>query len=357
MTRAAGTTGARVGHIPTLDGARGVAALLVVVSHAANAGMLPAVLGAGTGQLGVLVFFVLSGFLMGYLYAGERPSASRVRSYWARRTARVVPLYFTVVTVSLAFASTVGVRFYPFGPETALRHVLFIEGAGVLWTIPVEVHFYVIFSILWVVGVVRRPLAVAAAVAVGVGLAVVLDPTVHQVPGAAILLWVWSFLVGTLLGIAHRRSPLRAAALGDRFGWVGWIGALGLVFLLPGVRRLLEVPVVETWRDPLAGLFAIGFFCLALTAAGPFAALGRRPARWLGRVSYSVYLLHMPVIILVLRAGDQLTWLGPSTSFVAVLVGTLALSAVSHERLEVPAGRWLNRRLDPLLRRNDRIAA
>ena len=54
--------------IGALTGLRGVAALIVFVSHGANEGVLPAMLGNGFGQIGVMIFFVLSGFLMGQLY-------------------------------------------------------------------------------------------------------------------------------------------------------------------------------------------------------------------------------------------------------------------------------------------------
>jgi len=85
-----------------LHGVRGIAAAMVFVSHLGNAGYYPWI--KGFGQLGVLLFFVLSGFLMGLLYMEERSSARDWARYAVRRVFRVYPLFAFVVLGSwLAF--------------------------------------------------------------------------------------------------------------------------------------------------------------------------------------------------------------------------------------------------------------
>ncbi|TYC87321.1 acyltransferase [Novosphingobium sp. BW1] len=84
-------------HFPALDGARGVAAMAVVVSHCANAGFFLRIPGEGTGQMGVLLFVLLSGFLMAFLY-GQRSFTNRqVMRYATHRIARVFPLFYLVL--------------------------------------------------------------------------------------------------------------------------------------------------------------------------------------------------------------------------------------------------------------------
>src|SRR5580704_17034654 len=91
-------------HRPELDGLRGLAAYVVVVSHISNESNLwNGLLGRGGGQLGVMLFFVLSGYLMGALYLDRPFRAGEVWAYAVRRIARVVPLFYVVVTLALVF--------------------------------------------------------------------------------------------------------------------------------------------------------------------------------------------------------------------------------------------------------------
>ena len=84
----------RKGLIAQLDGLRGLAALIVVVSHYSNETLLwGGVLGKGGGQTGVMLFFLLSGFLMAHLHLGEAFTARNVGRYALRRIARVYPLF------------------------------------------------------------------------------------------------------------------------------------------------------------------------------------------------------------------------------------------------------------------------
>ena len=75
-------------HIKQLDGLRGLAALLVVYSHAGQQGLVPK--NTGTGQIGVMLFFILSGFLMGWLYGRRRLSLAQWADYACSR--RSIPM-------------------------------------------------------------------------------------------------------------------------------------------------------------------------------------------------------------------------------------------------------------------------
>ena len=90
-----------VPNIPPLDGVRGIAAMLVVISHMSLYRLFIPV--KGIGQVGVLVFFVLSGFLMSYLYV--RDDARKIRPWFGfaiRRCFRVYPLYLFILVASYA---------------------------------------------------------------------------------------------------------------------------------------------------------------------------------------------------------------------------------------------------------------
>lgn len=152
--------------IPHLDGLRGFAALLVVVSHFSNRTMvgfdaetlIPAFLaapslplleklllgafGSGDGQLGVMLFFTLSSFLMFYLYFDYAPTASSLRDFAAARVARIFPLFYFVLGVAAMSTPWLPFTFIDIQPHEILKHVFFLQGNSVLWTIAPELLFY-----------------------------------------------------------------------------------------------------------------------------------------------------------------------------------------------------------------------
>ena len=323
--------------IAGLDGLRGLAALMVLTSHLANAGHLPRVLGQGFGLTGVCLFFGLSGFLMGRLYLGTQPDGAALTRFAAQRLGRVLPLYLAVVMLSTAataagVASGIAYRIAP-GPDLA-AHVLALRGTGVLWSIPVELHFYVSFVLLWI-GTARLPAVPLWSIAALLyGLSLVLWASGTLTDPYIFPLWASVFLAGTALGAAHTRGS--ALRLPPRA--LGLAALVALILLPPEVRRAIGLPVTRPFLDPLTlGLCAL-LFLGGLTASGPARLLATPLFGWLGQVSFGVYLLHMPVLGAVEAAN-----LGAATAPTVILL-TLALAQLSLKWLERPAQLWITRR-------------
>ena len=124
-----------------LAGLRGLAACLVMLSHMALYNMLPSFPILGFGVIGVMLFFVLSGFLMGSLYLSKPANFSSVSGFVNKRFARVYPLYFVVLVL---FGTAYGLSGFEI-----FTHLVFLDGQYVFWTVLVEVKFYGLFIILW----------------------------------------------------------------------------------------------------------------------------------------------------------------------------------------------------------------
>ncbi|MBZ0164055.1 MAG: acyltransferase family protein [Notoacmeibacter sp.] len=137
----------------SLDGLRGMAAWLVVISHVSNeSGLWGKLLGNGAGQVGVILFFSLSGFLMGYLYSEMDWNTENVWNFAIARVARVVPLFFIIVLFCFIFStyfnSTIlsrNIAFYAINKDNLFDNILFVKGTSILWTVPVEIKFYIFF--------------------------------------------------------------------------------------------------------------------------------------------------------------------------------------------------------------------
>jgi peptidoglycan/LPS O-acetylase OafA/YrhL len=123
-------------HRPTLDGLRGFACILVVISH-----LLPS---NTIGALGVIMFFSLSGFLMGMLYLDKPCIKTNIVKYSISRISRIAPAYYVAITLYVVVFTLL-----PDGNElTAVgiaRTYLFMGSISVFWSIPPEIQFYVFF--------------------------------------------------------------------------------------------------------------------------------------------------------------------------------------------------------------------
>jgi peptidoglycan/LPS O-acetylase OafA/YrhL len=333
--------------LPTLDGARGVAALIVVVSHGANLGLLPAELGGGAGQMGVILFFVLSGFLMAYLYADRPFVATECQRYARHRLGRVVPLYLLIVVLSWALTGRQDhvVTFdVGHGAELA-KHLLLLHGNGALWTIPVEIHFYVVFVALWYANSRGRPL-LGLLITLG-GFAAIMVRLVPGRAGFTLSLWAQFFVIGTFAGLVWRRHHHAVTTWVEQRPWldgIGWLVLIATLAALPGLRGHLHLPTMPNWRDPLTAGMPILFFASALIGIGPFRRLAARPLRWLGDISYGIYLFHWPVLMTVIVGFAPSTRVERLGAFALVVAVTIALAWISNRLFERPVQALVNRR-------------
>ena len=322
---------------PALTGIRALAIALVLVSHLAIAQALPYPWTIrGAGQMGVMLFFVLSGYLMARRYGTAHRNAQLVRHYTAARLGRVLPAYLVVLAVSW-----LAVRWDPAWPYAIRsgadlwRHLLMIEGGNALWAIPVEVRFYALFLAALVVvppGGERWLFLLALPVCWMLGQGAE-TPGVGARPVLAYLPW---FVAGCVLGCWLPAAP-------EAPGWLAWpvslVGALSLAVGQPYVRRVIGIDG-DVWRDPLVLAAVLAVFVAAVWRLGAFVVLTWRPALWLGTISYGVYLYNPLVIHVVSRMGIE----GPSWRPLTMAALTLALAWASWRWLEAPALRHVRRR-------------
>ncbi len=284
--------------ILSLNAVRGIAALLVVVSH------LPEQAGLHfgpihEGSLGVMVFFTLSGFLMGYLYLGQPAGWREVARYSIARFSRIAPPYLMVVLASFLIYTLVDPKFpYAIGTHNFLRHILFSGNVSVFWSIPPEVQFYALFIGFWWAlqrAMTGRTLALVVVMVLAVAAICVRD----KVPGTFAISKLHYFLLGSMLGGLHhwlRTVPISTRAL--TVLQVLLLGALG-VFML----EVIHLPE-KYWHDLAPALIAgLVVFAFSHDRTPIDMAFMAKPFQWLGDWSFSIYLIHVPVIYLFVKAG------------------------------------------------------
>jgi peptidoglycan/LPS O-acetylase OafA/YrhL len=288
--------------IRRLNTLRGLAALIVVISHFSNeTGLWGNALGEGAGQLGVMLFFLLSGFLMTYLYWRKKPTSRNLLSYAVSRGARVLPLYFLVVFFSFVTPHPYHIA----NIRVLISHLLFLHGNSVLWTISPEIQFYVLFALGWYL-VWHRP-TILPVLLLGVFVATFLlnynSGTIefHGFPiTASIVEAIPYFMLGSAFGgLYHQREYL----LAYQSKWYLFTLVL-LPMLYPNVFIVLFGFEHAMWKDVgILSMMGIVFFCVVFLVPDGNSLLENKPGDFFGKVSYSLYLLHLPLLALLNRIG------------------------------------------------------
>jgi peptidoglycan/LPS O-acetylase OafA/YrhL len=347
--------------IPALDGLRGVAAVLVVVCHFVIDSGLGKQFGRQIGTVGVFTFFGLSGFLMMHVTWGRPCTWPEIRKFYWHRLSRVVPLFLIVALSAypyqlIARSFDVDPRYLGFKAiqnlEVALLNIALIRGDSVLWTIGPELMFYLIFPVFWFG--VRHSSAAAFAV-MGCFLAAQwmtgfqVEPKLNFTK----LNMVLQFFIGGMAAYIIYASRLQTLA-GPRMR-EGYFCIIMLLYLAawPGISKALfgaNLLPKDFWEmytaQPLYWLLIpmVVLACASSQLASQW--LGNKIFRFLGAISYSIYLLH-PVttrFTLIFIPNGQIA--KGLFFFACTLPLTIFVAWLSFRYIERPAQRWLNGWLD-----------
>ncbi|HMG25611.1 MAG TPA: acyltransferase family protein [Acidimicrobiia bacterium] len=352
---------ARLAYMPALDGVRALAVGAVLLYHGD-------VSWAQGGYLGVDAFFVLSGFLITSLLVAEWRNEGRIAlsAFWARRARRLLPALFLVLALVAVYGAVIAAPveldqlrrdglsalgyvanwgqifshqsyFESFAAPSPLRHT---------WSLAIEEQFYLVWPLL-VVGVLRRRRRSFRSLTVITGALLAASATwmfVLYQPGADPTRVYYgtdtraqSLLMGALLALvlARRRRPMGAAATSVlhsgavvaalALGWIwthtseeaGWLYRGGFTLC-----AVLVAIVIASVTRPMPGLLG--------------ALLSFRAVRWVGMVSYGLYLWHWPLYVVI--NTDRTGLYGTALLFVR-LAATFAVATLSFYLVERPIRR------------------
>jgi peptidoglycan/LPS O-acetylase OafA/YrhL len=339
----AASHGPAADQIASLDGLRAIAIACVFLAHGGLSQIVP-------GGLGVTLFFVLSGFLITTLMRAEWAATGTLdlRAFYQRRFLRLMPPLLIVLTLTLlldactdsrtpaTWAGVASVVFYFSNYFSILYASGVPDGLGVTWSLAVEEHFYIVFPLLALLLLrVRRVASVAP-----LGLLCL-----------AVLAWrCWLLGQGAAPSRIYMGTDTRIDSI-----LVGCVMALLCNPVLdpvhPRVRRhslsmtLLLLGVLagtlvyrseyfrSTFRFTIQSLALAPLIYLAVAQSrhAAFRWLNAAPLVYLGRISYTVYLVHQSCMLFV--TGRWPVW---------GTAATLAASAVLTLAVAVPMRRWVD---------------
>jgi peptidoglycan/LPS O-acetylase OafA/YrhL len=306
------------GHIAELDGIRGIAILMVFVFHSIGCGIRPpegwftelAVYGIS----GVDLFFVLSGFLITGILLNAKGKPAYFRNFYARRALRIWPLYCLMLAVAFGLGGVLErVAHLPLSDLALLKngnrimYVFLLQNLwyyripillGVTWSLAIEEQFYVVWP--WIVLYFnRKNLALIATMVLGLSPFVRLWAIHHGVNPESIHFLTWYRLDGLSVG-----ALIAIWCKSDLFSLIH-AKRIALASLVIGTPILILSREYRAW--PLmfsmyaivcAGLLTLGIWSNKINSAwgGP---LRLRWLRFIGKISYCVYLIHVPVLYIV----------------------------------------------------------
>ena len=347
----------------TLQGCRAAAALMVVLFHLGGTFAQAKYFGSdpmaglfGWGDAGVDFFFVLSGFLIASVHRGDIGHPERLRRYVRKRAVRIYPSYW-IVCAGVCAAAGIAPSLRPALPSDPATYIGalalvpldpdLVGGTGspilfVAWSLQYELLFYAVMGAF----IVARPLGIVAVLAV---LAAHFHCALAGSCGfpasfvASNLIFLFAFGVAAAYTVESRfrmpapRSVAALAALAF-VGFGAWVVYVGH-----------DTPAFDR-RLVFGALAALLVVALVQAESRKLIAMRQRWIGLLGDSSYALYLLHIPVISVLVKVIAQLHptgWLALTAVYAAVLGACLVTAVLFYRCIERPLLERLGRRAAP----------
>lgn len=337
-------------HFKALDGLRGMAVLLVVLSHASLHGvyLIPGMDFSGMGKPGVFLFFVLSAYLLDRQiivgFVNGKANAKFLANYFLRRFMRIFPLY--IITLLVFYAC------FRFGVKTSWiknwniiwKHLTLQEGLGIFWSIAVEFKYYFIsplimafcnYALKW--DLKKTTLFLLALIGVSIYL-----QAKNKYDEITLVRYLPIFLMGTLLSIyeviLQKERDIKLFK-SKGLGYAGLICCLLIIISIPSVFQFLFLSAGQ--KSPLSDSiyyfpYAIAWSVILMAVKyGNISILKKffeiTFMRFLGIVSFSMYLFH----VLILNFVEMRKWHIPNfAQFYVFLLITCIVSFLSYVIIE-----------------------
>ena len=280
--------------IPALDGVRGLACLLVVYFHAGLTGWIDKVY--ADGILGIMLFFCLSGFLMALHYTPEKAQKGFWKAFYIRRYVRLYPTFVCAVLIGGLCNPHLlwGEKQIYVNWLSELDGILLLIKNTVFWTIPFEFIFYAFYPVLAFLLSNRKMQGVSLNIFVISWLLLiwqVVSDEWHQ------YYYYMYFLGGILAAHAYKHYPLHI----ERFPRFWDMTALFTIACILAIIAYYPGTTLDSWiaiRDDsyfISPLLALCVLSISKCKGIISKILASAPLRFLGKISYSMYLVHMYV--------------------------------------------------------------
>jgi peptidoglycan/LPS O-acetylase OafA/YrhL len=338
MDRATSESGSQ--RFPLLNGLRAIAIILVVLCHVSTS--LDRSVGTplrnflATGWIGVYLFFVLSGFLVGNLAFSEirRTGKLNLKIFWARRFLRTWPLYFVLLAFNYWRSDTISPSIIHY--FTFTQNFYEVKFFTPTWSLAVEEQFYFIFPLILLVLIGLKSFRVLLSILFGGIFSAYLTRYFFGASTNTIEVYD-SILIGILIAYGLQFHP----------SVINSIKKNGIVVFCAGILFVYLPFLMEDGRVKdalLTGCMSIGFGFILISCLNETLRFGSllksRTMNFIALVSYSVYLSHHQSIFKTLQLAEYLKLKGWGQICFAIFVGlsvSIIVGALLYAGIEKPA--------------------
>jgi peptidoglycan/LPS O-acetylase OafA/YrhL len=369
-------TGGNKHRFVALDSLRGICACMIVLLHFDTFGHISRSAFVQNGFLFVDFFFVLSGFVIAASYGDRLGQGYPLGKFMLLRLGRVYPLHLVMLLLFVAFElSTMNIArssgHQPWSAGYSVEMLLANMGLvqtfvgtdgtswnGPAWSIAVEVWTYLVFALAFrFLGRFLIPAALALAVACACYLLVATDRYLNVFHDGAFARCLFGFSLGVVMFWLHKRLHLTIDAVTATILELIAVVITVLIVVYAGASFLsLAVPPV----------FAAVILIFAQQSGAVSRLLENRPFEFLGKVSYSIYMVHLFIVFRTYNAleliervthrgglvttidGRKFAGATPLTGdllSLSVLAAAIIIASLSYKFVELPANQWVRRKV------------
>jgi peptidoglycan/LPS O-acetylase OafA/YrhL len=324
--------------IDAITGLRGLAALLVVYAHLTDFGfyahnpLFP-------GEIGVMIFFSLSGFLMSFLYLEKKLTPPAVINYVISRVSRIAPAYLVAIIISLIIYTQFDNNFpYKISGNNILRHLLFLGNESVFWSITPEVQFYFIFLVIWIAihSFIVRSNLIGGLFLILIFLVVI--SCRDFLPGTFVGSKLHYFLFGCIAGTLREKNKSTS-----KYGIsIEFLHASFLCLAFICIFGLVDISFASKnkFYDSILAAFYSSFFVFIFSYPSRLGKLifENKFLTYCGDWSFSIYLLNIPIIYWMQKYPHKNNESFPALFIVVIIIIS---SWINFKLIEMPGARFI----------------
>jgi peptidoglycan/LPS O-acetylase OafA/YrhL len=334
-------------HFKALDGLRGVAVLIVLLSHTSNAHLyFHEWLNFGrVGKVGVFLFFLLSAYLLdrqiAIAYLSNKSSLQYWKNYFLRRFLRIYPLFILTVIVCALFTA-IGLPTLIEGVEDVLMHIFLMRGKSVFWSIPVEFKYYFISPFLmWICHrYLKWDVKKVLFFFVGLIIISIVIESLFHLSSLSTLRYFPVFLVGTLISIYEllKKDVLSVKISPLTYEILGILSLVLMLLTIPYYFNLIFDAKIKDFHNHMYYLpYSVLWGVILLSTKYGYGFITKifelKVFRFIGTISFSLYLLHPLALRFVLwNPIDMPEYLRIYVFFVVIVI----VSILSYLMIERP---------------------
>ena len=328
-------------HQKSLDGLRGIAVLMVLLSHSSNNDIYFFNLNfSGVGTFGVFLFFLLSSYLLDRQIAKSLIEQKTNKSYWInyllRRFMRIYPLFITML-IFWYLLHLLGLENVISSPKQIVQHLLLLKGENIFWSIPVEFKYYILSPFLMIIFsrvFVWKKKYINIFIFSLIFISIIFS-IFFNIGRISTFKYLPIFLVGTLISI-YELLYFKKLHKVKFFKLLG-ILSISIIFILtPSFWEFLFPHYNYFFHKPIFYLLFAVLWGIVLISARAGGLLNKifefKFLRFIGIISFSAYLIHIPILRLI----TLIDYVPQNYKFYIFIFLTLLFSSISYLLIEKP---------------------